>query len=147
MLSMVTGVIGIVAALTIVVLIRRDHLHVRYGLWWIVVAAAFVILGFFPQGIDWLAARLGIAYGPVLALTLGLTIFVIKVLTIDIARSRNETRIVRMIQRIGMLESEVRTLQQQLDEPAGNPSQPAPGESAGADGQDPHPPKREQGPG
>ncbi|MEM1412438.1 MAG: DUF2304 domain-containing protein [Pseudomonadota bacterium] len=115
MLSWVTGFIGIVAALTIILLIRRDHLHVRYGLWWIVVAAAFVLLGVFPQIIDWLAARLGIAYGPVLALTLGLTVFVIKVLTIDIARSRNETRIIRLIQRIAMLEAEVNRLREQVE--------------------------------
>lgn len=116
MLSLVTGVIGIVAALTIIMLIRRDHLHVRYGLWWIAVAAAFVVLGVFPQANDWLASRLGIAYPPVLALTLGLTVFVIKILTIDIARSRNETRIVRLIQRIAMLESEVQTLRDQRED-------------------------------
>ncbi len=110
MFSLVSGAIGIVAALTIIILIRRDHLHVRFGLWWLAVAAAFVILGMFPQIIDWLAPKLGVAYGPVLALTLGLTIFVIKILTIDIARSRNETRIVRLIQRVAMLESEVRRL-------------------------------------
>lgn len=122
MLSVVTGVIGIVAALTIIVLIRRDHLHVRYGLWWMAVAAAFVILGVFPEANDWLAARLGIVYGPVLALTLGLTVFVIKILTIDIARSRNETRIIRLVQRIAMLESEVRSLQARL----GDETEPAP---------------------
>jgi len=110
MLSMVSGVIGIVAALTIILLIRRDHLHVRFGLFWIGVAAAFVVLGFFPTIIDWLAPKLGVASGPILALTLGLTIFVIKLLTVDIARSKNEARIIRLVQRIGMLESEVRSL-------------------------------------
>lgn len=118
MLSVVTGAIGIVAALIIVILIRRDHLHVRFGLWWIAVALAFVVIGVFPQGIDWLAARLGIAYGPVLALTLGLTVFVIKILTIDIARSRDETRIVRLVQRIGMLEADVQSLREQLADQA-----------------------------
>ena len=110
MLSLVTGAIGILAALIIVVLVRRDHLHVRFGLWWIAVAGAFVILGVQPQLIDWVANRLGVAYAPTLALTLGLTVFVIKLLTIDIARSRNETRIVRLVQRIAMLEAEVRRL-------------------------------------
>ncbi len=116
MVSTVTSVIGFIAALTIIVLIRRDHLHVRYGLWWIAVAGAFILFGFYPEIIDWLAARLGVAYGPTLALTLGLTVFVIKILTIDIARSRNETRIVRLIQRIAMLESEVDTLRRQLED-------------------------------
>jgi hypothetical protein len=107
MLSVVTGIIGLAAAMLIFFLIRRDHLHVRYGLWWIAVAVAFVVLGFYPRFFDWLAVQLGVAYGPVLALTLGLTVFVIKLLTLDIARSRNETRIVRLVQRISMLEAEL----------------------------------------
>lgn len=127
MVSTVTGVIGFIAALTIIILIRRDHLHVRYGLWWIGVAVAFILLGFFPQIIDWLASRLGVAYGPTLALTLGLTVFVIKILTIDIARSRNETRIVRLVQRIAMLESEVDELRTRLEKrDAGEPHEPRP---------------------
>ncbi len=128
MFSLVSGIIGIVAALTIIVLIRRDHLHVRYGLWWIAVAAAFVVLGFFPQTIDWLAPKLGVSYGPVLALTLGLTIFVIKVLTSDIARSRNEARIVRLVQRVAMLEAELQALR---DRDAGRePSGPPTGQAS-----------------
>jgi hypothetical protein len=115
MFATVSGLIGIAAALTIIVLIRRDHLHVRYGLWWLAVALVFVVLGFFPIIIDWLATKVGVAYGPVLALTLGLTVFAIKVLTLDIARSRDETRTVRLIQRIAMLESEVRQLEARLD--------------------------------
>lgn len=131
MLSMVSGVIGIVAALTIVLLIRRDHLHVRFGLFWIVVAAAFVVLGFFPTIIDWLASKIGVASGPIFALTLGLTIFVIKLLTVDIARSKNEARIIRLVQRIGMLESEVRALRERNPPPSetGPKDPPAPGDA------------------
>ncbi len=113
MLSWVTGAIGLAAAITIIVLIRKDHLHVRYGIWWIAVAAVFVVVGLYPGIVDHLAARLGIAYGPVLALTVGLTVFVIKILTIDIARSRDETRIVRLVQRIAILESEVDQLKRE----------------------------------
>jgi len=111
MFSLVSGTIGITAALIIIVLIRRDHLHVRFGLWWIAVALAFVVLGFFPQIFDRVAAALGVANGPILALTVGLTVFVIKVLTQDIARSRNEARIIRLVQRVAMLESEIDQLQ------------------------------------
>lgn len=110
MFSFVSGAIGIAAALTIIVLIRRDRLHVRYGLWWITVAAVFIVLGLFPGLIDRIASWLGVAYGPVLALTLGMTVLFIKILTIDIARSRTETRIVRLVQRMAMLEAELERL-------------------------------------
>ena len=97
----------LVGGALIVYLIRRDHLNVRYGIWWIGVAVAFIVLGFYPRFFDWLAAQLGMAYGPVLALTLGLTVFAIKLLTLDIARSRSETKIVRLVQRISMLEAQI----------------------------------------
>lgn len=116
MLSLVSGVIGLVAAISIVYLVRKDRLHVRFGIWWIFVAMVFVVLGFYPQVVDRLAAMVGVAYGPVLALTVGLTVFVIKLLTVDLARSQNEARIVRLVQRLAVLESEVEELKRAAGE-------------------------------
>lgn len=110
MVSLVTGIIGIATAATIVILIRRDHLHARYGLWWMAAAIAFALLGLFPAVFDRFANSLGIAYPPVLALTLGLVILVIKILVMDLERSRNAIRLSRLVQRIALLESELREL-------------------------------------
>jgi hypothetical protein len=114
MVSLVSGTIGLIAAVTIVILIRRDHLHVRFGLWWMAVAMALVLLGIYPRAFDQLALLLGVAYGPVLALTLGLTILIIKILTMDIARSHTQARIVRLVQRLAILESELARLKSGL---------------------------------
>ncbi len=110
MVSLVTGIIGIATAATIVILIRRDHLHARYGLWWMAAAIAFALLGLFPAVFDRFANSLGIAYPPVLALTIGLVALVIKVLVMDLERSRNAIRLNRLVQRIALLESELREL-------------------------------------
>ena len=114
MISLVTGTIGIATAITIMVLIRRDHLHVRYGLWWVAAAVVFALLGFFPAIFDNIALYLGVAYSPILALTLGATILVIKILVMDIERSRNAIKLQRLVQRIALLESDFRELQFQL---------------------------------
>lgn len=114
MISLVTGTIGIATAITIMVLIRRDHLHVRYGLWWVAAAVVFALLGFVPAIFDSIALYLGIAYSPILALTLGATILVIKILVMDIERSRNAIKLQRLVQRIALLESDFRQLQLQL---------------------------------
>lgn len=114
MISLVTGTIGIATAITIMVLIRRDHLHVRYGLWWVAAAVVFALLGFVPAIFDNIALYLGIAYSPILALTLGATILVIKILVMDIERSRNAIKLQRLVQRIALLESDFRQLQLQL---------------------------------
>ena len=117
MVSLVTGIIGVATAITIMYLIRKDHLHVRYGLWWMAAAAAFALLGLFPSIVDYVAHRLGIAYPPVLAVILGLVALVLKILVMDIERSRSATKMQRLIQRVGLLESELRGLQEQRGRP------------------------------
>jgi len=111
LVSLVSGIIGIATAITIIVLIRRDHLHVRYGLWWMGAAAVFALLGLFPSIVDRIAHYLGIAYPPVLALTLGLVALVLKILVVDIERSRNAIKMQRLVQRVALLEAELRDLQ------------------------------------
>ena len=123
MISLVTGTIGIATAITIMVLIRRDHLHVRYGLWWVAAAVVFALLGFFPAIFDNIAIYLGVAYSPILALTLGATILVIKILVMDIERSRNAIKLQRLVQRIALLESDFRELQFRLRDEEADPEE------------------------
>ena len=111
MVALITGIIGIATAITIVVLIRKDHLHIRYGLWWTGAATAFAFLGLFPAFFDNFAKYVGIAYPPILALTLAISILVIKILVMDIERSRNAIRMQRLVQRIALLESDLREMQ------------------------------------
>ena len=111
MVALITGIIGFATAITIVILIRRDYLHVRYGLWWSGAAVAFVFLGLFPAFFDRIAIYVGIAYPPILALTLAMSILVIKILVMDIERSRNAIRMQRLVQRIALLESDLREMQ------------------------------------
>jgi hypothetical protein len=111
MVSLITGIIGIATALVIVFMIRRDHLHVRYGLWWMAAALAFALLGFIPALFDRIAGYLDIAYPPVLALALGLIVLVIKILVMDLERSRNAIKLNRLVQRVALLESGLRDAQ------------------------------------
>ena len=110
MVSIVTGGIGLLVAFLIIMLMRRDRLHVTHGMGWVTVAVGFALLGFTPGIFDQLAYYLGVSYPPVLALTLGMGLLVLKILMMDIERSRIETRNQRLIQRIAMLESEMRKL-------------------------------------
>lgn len=111
MISLVTGTIGLGVAVLIIVLIRKDRLHVNHGLGWILVAAIFALVGLYPRIIDITAQTVGVAYPPMLALTVAVAVLVIKILLMDIERSRLEVRNQRLIQRIAMLEAELRSLQ------------------------------------
>ena len=111
MVALITSIIGIIAAIVILILIRRDLLHVRYGLLWVAAAVAFALLGLFPALFDSFAKYMGIANPPILALTIGVVVLVLKILVMDLERSRNAIRMQRLVQRIGLLESDLREMQ------------------------------------
>jgi Uncharacterized conserved protein (DUF2304). len=99
-----TAIIGIVIAFVILLLIRRDILHVKRSLWWIGIAALIVVMGFFPITIDKFGILLGVNYPPVLILTLGIGFILIKILSMDLERSRQERMLRRLTQRMAILE-------------------------------------------
>ena len=112
MVSIVTGTIGLLVAAVILLLMRKDSLHAKFGLGWIAVALGFALLGFSPRIIDHAAHYFGVSYPPVLALTIGIALLVIKILLMDIDHSRIEVRNQRLVQRVAMLEAELKKLRE-----------------------------------
>ena len=102
-----SAIIGFFIAITILWLVRRDHLHGRFAIWWLTIGMIAALLGLFPQIIDYVASRLGISYPPILAVVLGIGFIVLKIITMDIERSKNEVKIQRLAQRLAMLEGEL----------------------------------------
>ena len=105
--QLTSAAIGIFIAAAILWLVRRDHLHGRFAIWWLSVATAVAVLGFFPRLSDWLAVKLGIGYPPILAVVAGIGFLVLKIIAMDIEHSKSEVKIQRLTQRLGMLESEL----------------------------------------
>ncbi|HET8941799.1 MAG TPA: DUF2304 domain-containing protein [Rudaea sp.] len=101
------GIIGALLAGTILFLVRRDHLHGSYALWWLVVAAAILVLGVFPPVIDWLGHVTGIYYPPVLPIVIGIGMILVRMLKMDIDRSRTERQVRRLTQKLAILEQEL----------------------------------------
>jgi hypothetical protein len=115
MIPLVTSAIGLTVAAVIILLIRTDRLHVTHGVGWLVAAFVMAGLGFAPSIFDSIAIRLGITYAPSLAFTLGFGLIVIKLLIDDIERSRLKMRHTRMVQRMALLESEIRRIKRSKD--------------------------------
>ena len=112
MITLITSLIGLGSALVIFVLIRNDQLHASHGIAWIVAALIMALLGLAPGVFDQLASRVGVAYSPALAFTLALAVVAIKLLIDDIERSRLKMRQTRLIQRMALLENELRRLRE-----------------------------------
>jgi hypothetical protein len=102
-----SGLIGVLLAGAILYLVRRDHLHGSYALWWLAVAAAILILGVFPPVIDWLGSVTGINYPPILPIIVGIGMILIRMLKMDIDRSYQERQVRRLTQKLAILEQEI----------------------------------------
>lgn len=111
MTSQVTSaILGAVLAGAILFLVRRDHLHGPYAVWWFGVAAATFVLGVFPGVVVWLGRVSGIGYAPVLPIIVGLSLVLIRLLKLDIDRSKQERQIRRLTQKLAILEQEIEQL-------------------------------------
>lgn len=109
-LGLTSLAIGVMFALTILWLIRKDHLHVKHSLWWMVVAWVAVILAFYPALIDHLAAVVGIAYGPSVVFLLAILVLAIKNLLSDIENTKLTVKVHRLGQELAILEQKVEAL-------------------------------------
>ncbi len=98
--------IGIALAVLILRLVRRDHLYIRQGLFWIVVAFFSLTFAIWPALIDQLGALLGIAYPPTLLFLIALVVLVVKALLGDIALTKVRRDLRRLNQRIALLEAQ-----------------------------------------
>ena len=116
MTDLFTAATGLFVAATIVYLIKRDRLQVRHGVSWMLVAALFALFGFAPSLLDRLAVSLGVAYSPTVALVVGGSALIIKAVSSDVERSLSEVKITRLVQRLAMLEADIRRLEKQVDQ-------------------------------
>ena len=102
-----SAILGLILFGMIMWLVRRDHLHGRFAIMWFVIGLSCALLGIFPTITDWVASRIGIAYPPILAVILGIGFLVLKLIVMDIERSKNEVKLLRLTQRLAMLEGEL----------------------------------------
>ena len=131
---LVSALLGIVLSGAILLLVRRDHLHGTYAVWWFIVASAILALGMFPHIIDWLGERIGISYPPILAIIIGTGLILIRMLQMDVDRSRQERMLRRLTQRVAILDQELTDTRAKLAAQESRPeaagSEPQPRKSA-----------------
>lgn len=111
--------LGVLVALTILLLIRRDRLVIMHSIWWLMIGALILVLALFPELIDLAAKRVGIAYPPSLLFMAAILVVVIKLLMSDIDRSYDRRRLLLLAQRVALLEAELSRLGgNRLNDPA-----------------------------
>ena len=105
-----SAILGVLLAGAILFLVRRDHLHGPYAVWWFAVATATFALGVFPVLVVWLGHLTGISYAPVLPIIVGVSFILIRLLKLDVDRSKQERQVRRLTQKLAILEEEIERL-------------------------------------
>ena len=108
MLRTLLASLGIGIGLGMLYLVRRDRLHGSYAIWWVLVSACVVVFGIFPNLIDWVGVKLGVAYPPILLVIVAMLMVLVKMLTADLDRTRQMRKLRFLAQRMAILEHEVR---------------------------------------
>ena len=103
-----TATFGLLLSALMLYLMRRDHLQISHGLGWTLAILVCSLMGFAPSLFDTLAAGIGVSYAPVLGIALAIATLVIKALLTDIEISKLKVRQQRLIQKVALLESEIR---------------------------------------
>jgi hypothetical protein len=98
---------GIGLAIGILYLIRRDHIYIRQGVFWIAIAFFSLLFALWPFLIDKVGSVLGIAYPPTLLFLGAIIVLILKALLGDIALTKLQRDLRRLNQRIALLEAEL----------------------------------------
>lgn len=115
-LQATTAILGVSLAGLILYLIRRNHLYLMHGLFWVLIAASAAVLGVWPGLVDWLASMAGIAYPPALLLLMACMVLIIKALHSDMLNTRIERDLRRINQHLAIVESEISRLRSSSSE-------------------------------
>lgn len=110
-LAAFSAILAGLVVLAIFWLLRSDRLPVMHSVWWLCVAAIIGFLGLFPRAIDVAAAWVGVAYSPSLLFITAILVLLIKVLLEDVDVSRDRRRLLRVAQKVAMLEERLEQLE------------------------------------
>jgi hypothetical protein len=91
-------------------LIRRQRLHLREALIWLLTSAAAMLVTAFPRLLGWAAHLVGIQIPSNAIFGAGLLYLAVNVLAITISTSTNTTRVRRLAQECALLRAQVEEL-------------------------------------
>lgn len=114
-------VIGFGLAAGIIYLVRRDHIYIRQGMFWLLVAIVTLAFAIWPRLIDVIGVALGIAYPPTLLLLVAIVVLFVKALLGDIALTKVSRDLRRLNQRMALLEADHPAQQKREEKAVGPP--------------------------
>lgn len=103
--------IGLLLAVLILILLRRDQLYLRDATFWLATAMVSIAFAFFPSLADLLGGMAGVAYPPALILAVVCVVLTIKALLADIAQTQLRRDVRRLNQRVALMDADQQSAQ------------------------------------
>lgn len=105
-LQIVIAVIILLGLSIVVNMVRRKKIELKYALAWLGAGVLVLVFDCFPQLMDWLAGKLGIASPVNMLFFLGFCFALVIIFVLTIMVSRMSVRIKRLAQEIALYEHE-----------------------------------------
>ncbi|WP_237162681.1 DUF2304 domain-containing protein [Shewanella halifaxensis] len=103
-----SSIIAVMFFVVAFVLVRKDNIHPSSAIRWTLLSLLILVAGLFPNIFDVLAKMLGVSYAPIIPVILACIILLIKALLNDIERTKDRVKLERLIQRVAILESQLK---------------------------------------
>jgi hypothetical protein len=110
LITFVTAAFGILVAVLLLYLMRKDHLNVSLGVGWSVAVVLSAMLGFAPGIFDFIATSMGVTYAPILGVSIAIAALVTKALVSDLQLTKLKVQQQRLTQKMALLEADLREL-------------------------------------
>ncbi len=114
-IQIIVAVIIIVALFVIVNMIRKKRLELRYALAWLMVGVGTLILDCFPNLMNWLSKKLGIASPVNMLFFLGFCFALMIIFVLTVSVSRMSIRIKQLAQELALYEKRNTRNEDQID--------------------------------
>lgn len=114
-MTVATYVLGIVSAAAILVVViemlRRHRLRERHAIWWVVAGVLALIIGIFPQTLEWAAGVLGIQVPTNLVFFVSIAILFLVALQSSSELTQLESKTRTLAEQVALLELRIRELE------------------------------------
>lgn len=117
-MTIVSYVFGIVAAVLVLIVViemlRRKRLRERHAVWWLVAGILALIIGVFPQTLNWATSLLGIAVPTNLVFFVSIALLFLVCLQHSSELTRDEEKNRALAERVALQEIRIRRLEERL---------------------------------
>lgn len=97
----------IITLISIISMIRKEALDLKYSLSWIIINLGILILCIFPQAINQIATLIGVATPINAVFFFGIVFQMLITFSLTVAQSRNSKKLKDLAQKVSLLEKQI----------------------------------------